>query len=229
MKKTLRDYLIEGDQEFTVTVKCRRDVMCPENLPVVQRVLGRFDLRSLEPMPASPLVDSPEEWPDAGLIRVYEFVAKTGLYPHSLAQQLSIEAYEGLPMMPAEWFRATVTPELEVRKPSDTPHVGLGMGDHPDDDIAGYDPAELVGMKRVKDIFDVFSAEREVRDRESADRASKFVSSHVGIRDVLGESRPKGYYECRISDGKMIVESGPHSARPRGRLLIGSEILEMLE
>lgn len=203
-EKSLTEYLVDVDPEFDVLIKSIKNIQDDRYLLGILKVLSRFFMKTYELGNVSALKEDPL-FPNAGLVRVYEVKSKIGIYqnPDVLLQQISLETG-----IPPDRFSVEVWPEPDLK--SDELPVLTGS------DYEKVDNSDLVGQKRITTIIQKLEAENEQRRQEAANKFKKVVVDHLSLGDYLGESKLKGFYTASISDGQIVVESGPFPEKPRG-------------
>ena len=203
MDKSLLEYMSEEDEEYNITIKSVKDIGRISGL--LRLALIRYDLRELGEITHSPTAES-DVFPDCGPCRVYSVDAKIGRCPRSgvddVVRNLSVE----LNIPERQLYVEADFPEADDAEDVDSEEDPLLLRDIVKDETQD-DNQKLVGQRRVTDYMDEFARKRDARDEMKKKKMSRVLATHKAVKDILGESVPKGYYRCSIDEvGKLIVE-----------------------
>ena len=227
MTKKLNDFLSEVDEEYSLEIFASFNIHREETLTLISSALFKYDLRGeIELGCAKTMTDHPKEFPYLDMAAVYSVKASLGIVPLDLAavlQEISVvlkrkqDAFaakiDGGELVYAK--RAEYEPNL-ARIAAEDPVTPTKLS-WPISDGKPEDTQKLVGQNRVSTLLSKLSTISKERNKPIADR-TKAIMTHLGLKDVLGESRKKGYYKVELQEGKLRVE-GPFQQRPLGSLI----------
>mgnify|MGYP005841264607 CR=1 FL=1 len=221
MIKNLYEYVVETDMEYKVTILSIDDIKEPETQRRMLTVLDRYGATDVE------IFDevasrTPKEFPGVEFAFISKVEAVLKSIPESgagsIADMISLET-----QIPRSSLHVNVdgTDEVDVYdaglcddcdNEDYKPVVSSDYGDASADYIVNG-AQDLVGQKSLKTLIDKMKREDLKNIRDEQERVRKFVTSHMGIKDILGENKRAGFYICKYKNGKVLVESGPEKTR----------------
>lgn len=239
-KITFREAMANLDTEVDLIICSTENIHTEEKMDAIARVLSKIDLRALEKGRRSPIKDHPKEFEDLEAVPVYELKAKVG-WTHdddcglvSLQQELATEANIKSRYIKV-WPKGGEIPNYN---PSDdhiqyggnidltqddlmadmTPVLGTEPGKH-DLDKDAFDYQSTVGSKRIDTLLK--DMEKRSKEKQTAHNAKmkKIITTHLGIKEWIGESKERGYYIIRHDGKKVRRMDGPYPTRPSGTFL----------
>lgn len=236
MDKDLRQYIAESDDEFKIEITAPYDLHRPYMMDMVRRALNKYEVREFEPgMRRAPEI-APKDFPGVHNAEVTSIKAVIGIRPSTGPRGVALEVSmmtlipdslikvdldgdekpEPIDLInPVRSFGGTNNSEKALLRQVDKNHPQLGtlLGDHENDVEA--DGQEFVGMKRIHELLG--ELEKSANEAKAAsEKITKFVMTHIGLKESTGVSRRKGYYVCEQADDKVQVLEGPFETSPEG-------------
>lgn len=225
MIRNLNDFLSEVDEEYSLELFASFNIHRPETIALITSALFKYDLRGeVEIGSAKTMSDHPKEFPYLDMAAVYSVKASLGLSPEigALLQEISVVLKKSQDAFAAKIDGGEIEHakrgeyetdfgRVSASEPAASTKLSWPIADKKDD------AQKLVGQSKVTTLLTKLAAVSKDRKKEVDDR-TKAVMTHLGLKDILGESKKKGYYAVVVSEGKPII-SGPFNVRPDGPLI----------
>lgn len=227
--KTLYEYMSDVDTEYDVEVFAGFDIHNHDAKMMINKVFYKYGLRKgAEEVSSKQMAPKHKELPNVTMAPLFSVKVSTSILPNlgAVGQELAAEFRKSQDLFAlkekslglvnsqfAEYERDFATLKL------DTPYGVIDKELTWSKDPDTKDAQNLVGMKRV----DMLLAAEKKKSEEliaSLRKREKAVMTHLGMKEILGESRTKGYYVVKLdNNGKLLEEVGPLKVKPEGLLI----------
>lgn len=229
MTKNFRAFLAENDQEYTYYIRSTRNIHEDEILDWVRLALLPYDLREIKKSTYKPPMAGDNGFELEPYAPVWVVRVKLGIEPaddEMAVQQISTFTHindqyiifhkEGEPAK-----RIDNDDQPTDKKPNDALDPLLQTAKNWDSDLDKQmidpDAGQYVSNPRLADFIQELEKDRQEREtwRKKYQLDPKlyesFVTSHLALRDVYGESPQKGFYivERRAQDKEVMHIAGP--------------------
>lgn len=229
--KTLYEYMADVDVEYSVTVHAAFNIHTQDAITKINKVFFKHVLRKgAEAGKSKPMAPQQDEFPGLSMVPVYSVAVTVGMLPNlgTVGQELAAEFCKPQQMFALhEKSLGTVSSDFAEYELDFAAAMATSAYAAPGElkwvsDPKKGDEQTLVGRKRIDAVL-ALAKKRSEEMEKSLKARDKAVMTHLGMKEVLGENRSKGYYVLKLGkDGKILEETGPLKARPAGGELIDS-------
>jgi hypothetical protein len=231
MTQTFRAILAEKDQEFVYHIKSTRPLHDDDVFGNLQISLLGYDLRSLERMSYNPLAVNPMFGPNSDTPdNIFHVKVLLGTEVDNGELRQKIAYFTNI-----HWKYLVVHKDGEKMEDADMEDVDPAMTGgtyktlamnaakwNATTDAVDNDTQQHVGHERIASFMKELEADRKDREALTIDREVEpnlfeaFVTSHNALRDVFGNTAPKGFYLIeRTEDDQSILNiQGPFTKQP---------------
>jgi hypothetical protein len=227
--KTLYEYMSDAATEYDIEVFAGFDIHNQDAKMMINKVFYKYGLcKGAEEASSKPMAPKHTELPNITMAPLFSVKVKTSILPNlgAVGQELAAEFRKSQDLFAlkekslglinsqfAEYERDFSTLKL------DSPYcvVDKELTWVKDPDTKGNQ--DLVGMKRINTVL---AAEKKKSEELAASlrKREKAIMTHLGMKEILGENRTKGYYVVSLDkDGKLLEEHGPLKSKPEGLLI----------
>jgi hypothetical protein len=228
-KKSLFEYISENDQEYKIEVYILGNIEDQEISRRINTVLDRYGATEIQYYEEEG-VRLPPQFPGVEFGFVSKIEATITILPESgidaIADQISLETQfpSSSVCVEIDGMEAADAIGADVEEADDYKSVlASDYGDASSDHIDGCCD-DMVGTGSISRIVRQMKEEEFDRIRDEQERVRKFTTTHLGLRELIGENHKKGYYSCSFENGRVVVESGPHTEKPSDLKLIKDKV-----